>query len=433
MGSPWLSIICRALASAASFLLLVSAAPPLHAQPAPLSLDEALGIAQGNAPALTAALSGATAAREMAVSAGQLPDPVLRVGVENLPADGPDRFRIANDFMTMRRVGVMQEYVSGDKRDLLRRRALLDATRQDATRLRLTADLRRDVAVAWFDRYYAVKSRQILKTLEAETELQIRTLDSQLRAGKASAGDSAMASAGLLQVQDRILMADKQERLAQIALARWLGKDAAREPGAAPDIGTLALDPANPDVGAAAPAVREHENEREVAQAELAVARSNKKPNWSWELAYSVRGSAFSNMVSFGVSIPLTFNSANRQDREVAAKQAQLEQAHELHEDMRREAQATVASSYAEWQSLIARRKRLADALLPVARQRIELALAAYRGGQGNLAAVLEARRADVEAQLQLLDLEREAARLWAQLRYVYADAAASHGAGSHQ
>jgi len=433
MGSPWFRISCRALASAAPFLLLMSVAPPLHAQPAPLSLDEALGIAQNNAPALTAALSGAQAAREMAVSAGQLPDPVLRVGVENLPADGADRFRIANDFMTMRRVGVMQEYVSGDKRDLLRRRALLDATRQDATRQRLTADLRRDVAVAWFERYYAVKSRQILKTLEAETELQIRTLDSQLRAGKASAGDSAMATAGLLQVQDRMLMADKQERLAQIALSRWLGKDAAREPGAAPDIEVLALDPANPDIAALAPAVREHENERDAAQADLAVARSNKKPNWSWELAYSVRGSAFSNMVSFGVSIPLTFNSSNRQDREIAARQAQLEQAHELHEEMRREAQATVSSTYAEWQSLITRRKRLAGALLPVGRQRIELSLAAYRAGQGNLASVLEAQRADVEARLQLLDLEREAARLWAQLRFVYADAATSHTGGNHQ
>ena len=59
--------------------------------------------------------------------------------------------------------------------------------------------------------------------------------------------------------------------------------------------------------------------------------------------------------------------------------------------------------------------------------------MAARFNGQGNLAAVLEAQRADVEARLQLLDLEREAARLWAQLRFVYADAAGSHTGGSHQ
>ena len=77
-----------------------------------------------------------------------------------------------------------------------------------------------------------------------------------------------------------------------------------------------------------------------------------------------------------------------------------------------------------EWQSLIERRKTLASALLPAVRQRIDLTLAAYRGGQVSLATVLEARRAEVEAQLQLLDLEREAARLWAQLQYVYAEGA---------
>jgi outer membrane protein TolC len=62
--------------------------------------------------------------------------------------------------------------------------------------------------------------------------------------------------------------------------------------------------------------------------------------------------------------------------------------------------------------------------LLPVTKQRIDAVLAAYGSGQQNLTAVLEARRADVDARLQILDLEREAARLWAQLRYTYLESA---------
>ncbi|MFC5522124.1 TolC family protein [Polaromonas jejuensis] len=423
----------RVVAAAASALVFLAAALPLHAQPAGrLSLDEALDIAQGNAPALSAAADGAQAAREMAVAAGQLPDPVLRLGVDNLPVNGADRLSLSRDFMTMRRIGVMQEYVSADKRALQRRRGELDAVRQDAARHSLAANLRRDVATAWFDRYYAVKSREILKTLETELELQLRTLDAQLRAGKASVAESPMATAVLLQTHDRILVVDKQERLAQIALARWLGKEAAREPGIAPNIEALALDPANPAVVASVPSVQAHASEREVAQADLAIAELNKRPNWSWELAYSQRGSAYSNMVSFGVSIPLPTNASNKQDRDIAAKQAQVQQANALHEDMRRETQAGVSSAYAEWQSLVERHKKLADALLPVARQRIDLSLAAYRGGQGTLASVLEARRAEVEAQLQLLDLQREIARLWAQLQYVYAESAKTHAEGVH-
>ncbi|MBL8377071.1 MAG: TolC family protein [Burkholderiales bacterium] len=399
--------------------------------PGRLALHEALGLAQSNAPALNAATIGARAAREQAVAAGQLPDPILRFGVENLPANGPDAWKVGNDFMTMRRIGVMQEYVTTDKRDLLRRRVELEAVRQEATRSRLTANLRQEVAVAWFERYYAGKSRELLKTLEAEVELQLRTLDSQIRAGKAGVGDASLATAALLQLRDRLMVADKQERVAQIALGRWLGKDAAREPEAAPDVDSLALDLANPGLLDAAPALREHESESEFSRADLAVAQSNKRANWSWEVAYSQRGPAYSNMVSFGVSIPLTFNASNKQDREVAARQAQLEQAHVLHEDMRRETEAALAAAHAEWKSLVDRRKRLAAALLPVAGQRVELALGAYRAGSGSLPAVLEARRAEVEARMQLLDLERETARLWAQLNFAYVEPAMARAKGT--
>ncbi len=104
--------------------------------------------AQGNAPALSAAADGVQAARDMAVAAGQLPDSVLRLGVDNLPVNGADRWSLGREFMTMRRMGLMQEYVSADKRQVLRRRGELDAVRQDAARHSLATTLRRDVATA---------------------------------------------------------------------------------------------------------------------------------------------------------------------------------------------------------------------------------------------------------------------------------------------
>lgn len=405
--------------------LLVGAALPLRAQTTgPLTLEESFAIAQGNAPTLIAATRGAQAARELAVVAGQLPDPILRVGVDNLPVNGPDKASLTRDFMTMRRIGVMQEFVPSDKRELMRRRALLDASRMDAARRSLAATLRRDVATAWFESYYAMRSNALLKVLTTEVELQLRTLESQLRAGKATAADAPIVRAVLLQTQDRILVAEKQERVARIALARWLGKDAERDLGPAPDTATGVVDPVDPQIAMDAASVLEHAIENQISEANLAIAESSRRPNWSWELSYSQRGSAFSNMLSFGVNIPLTLNASNRQDRDVAAMQAQVKQTQALHEDLVRETQRELASVYAEWRSLLDRRGRLSDALLPLARQRIDLSMASYRSGQGNLGAVLEARRAQVEAQLQILDLERETARLWALLQYQYVSGA---------
>lgn len=422
MSSPF-SIAVRSFGQAVLWSL--AAMSLAHAQSLqPLSLDEALSIATARSPSVGAASHGIQASQEAAISGSQLPDPVLRLGLDNLPVNGPDSWSLTNDFMTQRRIGIAQEYVSEEKRALVRRRMELDAQRQTAAQRSLTAGIRRDVAAAWLDRYYATKSQGLLKTLETEIELQLRTLDSQLRAGKASASELPMATAVLLQTQDRLQVAKKQERVAGIALERWLGPDASRTPASAPDIDKLAVDLANPEIATEAPAVREHANERDISQADLELTQAAKKPNWSWEVSYSQRGSAYSNMVSVGVNIPLFTNSANKQDREISAKQAQVRQAHAMHDDVVRETQANIASSYVEWQSLIERRKTLASALLPAVRQRIDLTLAAFRGGQVSLATVLEARRAEVEAQLQLLDLEREAARLWAQLQYVYAEGA---------
>lgn len=419
------SLIFGRCVAACLVSLLAMAAPPLRAQVrGPLTLEEALTLAQGNAPALDATVDGARATRDLSVAAGQLPDPVLRIGVDNLPFNGPDQGSLTRDFMTMRRIGVMQEYVSAGKRALLRQRGEIEAGRLDATRRSLAARLRRDVAAAWLDRYFATSAHGLLKVLEAEIDIQLRTLDSQVRAGKAVPADLPITTALLLQTQDRMLMAARQEQLARIAMARWLGNEADRDLAAAPDIEILVLNPADPALLTFVPSVREHAKETELAQSDLAIAESAKRPNWSWELSYSQRGSAYSNMVSLGVNIPLTFNAANRQDREVAAKQAQLAQAQAMHEDLLRETRTSLAMTYTEWHSLVERRKQLANVLLPVVRQRIELTMAAYRAGLGSLASVLESRRAEVEAQLQLLDLQRETARLWAQLHYVYVEGA---------
>lgn len=85
-----------------------------HAGPL-LSLDRALQLAESRSRQLTAQDAAATASRDMALAAGQLPDPTLKFGVNNLPINGEDRFSLTQDFMTMRSVGVMQEITRSDK------------------------------------------------------------------------------------------------------------------------------------------------------------------------------------------------------------------------------------------------------------------------------------------------------------------------------
>ena len=156
-----------------------------------------------------------------------------------------------------------------------------------------------------------------------------------------------------------------------------------------------------------------------IADIDARLARSSKQPDWTWELTYQQRGSSYANMVSIGVSIPLPLWPANRQDREVAAKLATLEQLKAQREDMRRAHLAEARAMVAEWESLRARLARYDATLLPLARERVSATLDAYRAGAALLTQVVEARRAEVDVRIARLELERDFARVWAQLNYL--------------
>lgn len=84
-----------------------------------------------------------------AAAARQLPDPVLSVGIDSLPINKADRFNIGSDFMTMRRVGVMQELTRADKRRL--RAGQFERAAGTSAAERARVDIERDSALAWLD------------------------------------------------------------------------------------------------------------------------------------------------------------------------------------------------------------------------------------------------------------------------------------------
>src|SRR5690349_8890167 len=83
-----------------------------HAADTPLTLAEAQRLALGRSQLVVAQDAAVAAAKESAVAAGQLKDPVLRLGLDNFPVSGPDAGSFTKDSMTMARIGVMQEWTS---------------------------------------------------------------------------------------------------------------------------------------------------------------------------------------------------------------------------------------------------------------------------------------------------------------------------------
>ena len=392
----------------------------LPAQAAPLTLEEALRLAQERSRQLPAQDAAAVAAREMAVAAGQRPDPTLKAGISNLPVNGEDRFSLTRDFMTMRSVGVMQELTRDSKLRARSARYERDAEVAEAGRTLALANLQRDTAIAWLDRFNQERMRDVLSRQRDEARLQIEAADAVYRGGRGSQADVFAARSAIAQIEDRIAQADRQLATAKTQLARWVGVAAGEPLASVPSLDTVRLRAEDLEAQIAHhPQIAVLRGQEAAAQADVELARANKRPDWSVELMFSQRGPAYSNMVSVNVSVPLQWDQTNRQDRELAAKLALLEQARAQREEEVRMHVAQTLAMLQEWRSNRERLQRYDASLLPLAGERTQAALAAYRGGAGPLSSVLEARRAEIDTRMERLRLEMDSARLWAQLNYL--------------
>jgi outer membrane protein TolC len=421
---------CRATLGPATLAVLLGLGA-MQAHAAPLTLDDALRLAQERSRQLPAQDASATAARHMAVAAGQRPDPVLKAGITNLPVNGQDRFSLTNDFMTMRSVGVMQEFTRKDKLDSRSARFERQAEVAEAGRELALAALQRDTAIAWLDRLFQERMRDVLVTQRDEARLQIEAADAAYRGGRGSQADVFAARSAVGQIEDRIAQTERQIATAQTQLARWVGPAATEVLGQAPALEAVRLRDADLDAQLAHhPQIEILVKQEAVARAEADMAQADKKADVSVELMYSQRGPAYSNMVSLNVSIPLQWDQANRQDRELAAKLAAVDQSRAEREEATRTHVAEVLAMLQEWRSDRERLTRYDSSLIPLAVERSRAALAGYRGGSGALNGVLESRRAEIDTRIDRLRLEMDAARLWAQLSYLVP---AGHGATEKQ
>lgn len=361
------------------------------------------------------------ASRDQAHAAGRLPDPVLKLGIDNLPAEGPDRFSLTRDSMTMQRFGVMQELTRPGKRRLRAERFEREADKALAEKQAATAAIQREAAIAWLDRFYAEAIAGLVGEQLSQARLAIEAADSAYRAGRGSQAELLAARSAAGEIEDRASEAGRAVRNASVMLERWVGPVAGGPLAGRPDIHAIPFEPdtleshlaSHPEIAALA-------GEEQIATAEANLARAERKSDWSVEVGYQRRGSAYMDMISVGVSVPLQWDRKNRQDRELSARLATVEQARAERDEALRGHVAETRQLINAWQDNRDRLARYERELVPLARAANDAMLAAYRGGKASLLDVLAARRNEIDTRLKALQLEADTARLWAQLNFLF-------------
>ncbi len=385
-----------------------------------LDLAEALRLAETRSARLAAQRHSVDAASEQVERSRELPDPKLKVGIENLPLTGVDRYRYDRDFMTARRLGWMQEFPNEAKRSARGERA---ARARDVEQAGLAAQgvmLRKEVASAWFDAHFAERMRTALERLAGQFDLQTGLAAAGIARGRLQASDSYSLRIAHEQANDRVIEAERVRAKARIALGAWLGDDARRPLGAAPDTARLPHSrEALIERLARHPAQRVYDDREALAQAEVELARAGKKADWSVEVGYGQRQPYFENQITLMLAFELPVLAERRQDRDIASRLADVERVRAEREDARRMHEAEVRGWLADFDSAQRRIERFERILLPLALERRELSLAAYRGARAELAPVLEAERNVTETELAFLQAQAERAKAWAAVSFL--------------
>ncbi|MCF6226605.1 MAG: TolC family protein, partial [Xanthomonadales bacterium] len=286
---------------------------------ATLSLAKAERLALLSDPKTAAALARARAFAEQSVASGQLKDPQLRLGLINVPIDD---FDIQKNPTTQFRIGIMQQFPSGNTRELKTLRDQWLSNAENATAEVDARTLLRTVREIWLDIWYQQSAQLVIAENRDLFKQLVNITEGQYASGRAIQQDVLRADLELSRLDDRLLNARRAERGQRGRLMRWVGGDA-----------QLPLPASNPelavpdDLEAIAERLTEHpvlkqkSAQLEAQERNVEIARAQYKPAWSLGGEYRERfgenpdGSNRESMFAITASIDLPFFTAQRQDK----------------------------------------------------------------------------------------------------------------------
>jgi outer membrane protein, heavy metal efflux system len=388
-----------------------------------LSFEAALSLAEQASADVAAQTAAVEAARSASIAAGALPDPKLELGVENLPVSGSDQWRLNRDFMTMEKIGVMQDIPNSAKRHAEAAAAGASIEQAEAQRQVRVLAVRQATALAWLNRYYVERRIALFDDLGRENQLLAQTVQAQLAGGRGMPADVIAPKQEAADLADRLDALHAGVTKAKAALRRLLG-----EAGDEPLIGEpplLALDPehlrthvhTHPELAVFATMIAG-------AQAQVHKAEAAKRPDWGLELAYQHRAPQYSEMATIQLSFTLPLFASTRQDPVIASKLQDVARLESEREDMLREHTEVLDVALADYDAVTRQLSRMQETRLPLARQKVDYQLASYQAGKADVAAVIIARRELTDTQLMSIDLQSQRDADAAKIFFTYPEAA---------
>jgi outer membrane protein TolC len=382
----------------------------------PLTIAEAEDLALAAEPGQQALRARAAALEEQAIVSGALPDPMLRLGLNNYPIESGG---FTTEGMTNAGAVYRQAFPRGETRSLnnLKFTRLAEAQTHEADARGY--DVLTATRMAWLDLYYWSKARDLVRESRPFFD-DLATITRSLYAvGRRNQQDVLRAELELSRLDDRLIDIERQQLRARAQLAQWIGGDAERR--VADKLPQWDDTPPREDLLVALqshPSLQAADARIAAQDTNVDLAEERKKPGWALDVGYAHRngslpnGDPRSDFITVGVTVDLPFFRKNSVDSTLSAALQDRSAAQADKERLLRSLESRLAAEYARWQELSRRLALYEERILIQTRDHAQASLLAYQNDRGNFADVMRGYIDDLNTRIDYvrLNVEREQA-----------------------
>lgn len=433
----------------ACLILLVTTSSQISAeQKTPLTLQQAVAQAIQKDPWLEGSQYRENATIFSSIAADTLPDPVVSLGLANVPTDG---FAFDQEPMTQIKAGISQVFPRGESLSIRRKQLEELATQHPFMRLDRMAKTQVAVSMKWLDVYQAQQSISLIEKDRSlfEQLSEIAEANYSSAVGKVRQQDIIRAQLELARLEDRLTKLSSQKERASAELLEWLTGGNSGTFNNSVNVASLELPKTLPEIEGienayykilkannqqmlaniliSHPLIRAVESRIKSSQTGIKLAKQQYKPQWGVNASYAYRADdqmdrSRADFLSIGVSFDLPLFTENKQDKEVSAAVNESEA-------IKTEKRLVLRGMLAQMQSIFAARERLLERqtlyrtnILQQSSEQAEASLTAYTNDDGDFAEVVRARIADLNARIDALEIEVELLKTNIQLNYFFSE-----------
>ncbi len=388
-----------------------------------LGLNEVERLALREDPSVEVIKANRLALDELSVAAGQLPDPMLKLGLMSLPTD---TFHLGQEAMTQVQVGLIQKFPRGHTRALSAQQIKQRSEGLDETvveqKLRILLDVR--------EQFLETIKQQQLLTINAEairvfSELADVTQD-YYATGKVNQEDVFQASVEVAKVEERAQRILQEEERARARLATWIGEVAYQDLAQGwPPLETPSSDAVIQENLKDHPRILALDKNIAASETGVELARQKYKPEFSLDVTYGGRGgtgpdgTSRPDLLSAMVVMDLPLFHKNRQDRVTAASIAQSSAAMYTRDDVYRRMLREIDLHASTLRRQQERFSLFNTILVPESEASSMASFEAYQSSVGDLTTLLRAQLTEFELRLDQARLQAEILKTQARLLYL--------------